>query len=106
MSVPRAGAGRHVSYSGTRPAAENGKKNVKENDATEEQVPGEDLSIDPNPTSFLGDNSKNDWSRSYFGLSVEPFPKEVADILQASLDPADIEIKPGRVFFKRASNMW
>lgn len=44
---------------------------------------------------YTGDGSTNDWSKSYFGLSVEPFSKEVAEILQAPLDPLDIEIKPG-----------
>lgn len=36
-----------------------------------------------------------DWSKSYHGLSVQPFPKEVADILLAPIDPLDVEIKPG-----------
>ncbi|TCD68482.1 hypothetical protein EIP91_010657 [Steccherinum ochraceum] len=35
-----------------------------------------------------------DWSRSYHGLSHQPFPKEAADILLAPVDPMDIEIKP------------
>lgn len=41
----------------------------------------------------LGD--KVDWSRSFHGLSAEPFAKEVADILLAPLVPEDVEIKPG-----------
>ena len=44
---------------------------------------------------FTGDGTGSDWSKSYFGLSSEPFPKEVAEILQAPLDPNDVEIKPG-----------
>jgi hypothetical protein len=49
----------------------------------------------------IGDESgflagdKNDWSRSYHGLSSQPFPKEVADILLAPVDPLDVEMKPG-----------
>jgi hypothetical protein len=39
--------------------------------------------------------SATDWSRSYHGLSTEPFHTEVADILQASIEPLDIEMKPG-----------
>ncbi len=39
-----------------------------------------------------------DWSRSYHGLSTQPFPPEVADILLASIDPLDIEMKPGTSF--------
>lgn len=36
-----------------------------------------------------------DWSRSYYGLSKESFPKEVTDVLLAPLNPMDVEIKPG-----------
>jgi hypothetical protein len=39
--------------------------------------------------------SATDWSRSYHGLSTQPFAPEVADILLASIDPLDIEMKPG-----------
>jgi hypothetical protein len=39
--------------------------------------------------------SATDWSRSYHGLSTQPFPQEVAEILQAAIDPLDIEMKPG-----------
>ena len=42
--------------------------------------------------------SATDWSRSYHGLSTQPFPLEVADVLQASIDPLDIEMKPGQSF--------
>jgi hypothetical protein len=44
--------------------------------------------------------SATDWSRSYHGLSTQPFPPEVADILLASIDPLDIEMKPGTSFCK------
>ena len=44
--------------------------------------------------------STTDWSRSYHGLSAQPFPSEVADILLASVDPLDIEMKPGTSFYK------
>jgi hypothetical protein len=47
-------------------------------------------------SGFLGNGDKNDWSKSYFGLSVEPFAKEVSDILLAPVDPLDVEMKPGR----------
>ncbi|KAI0650446.1 mitochondrial genome maintenance MGM101-domain-containing protein [Trametes meyenii] len=40
------------------------------------------------------DPSHPDWSRSYFGLSTQPFPKEAADVLMTPLDPQDVEIKP------------
>jgi hypothetical protein len=37
----------------------------------------------------------SDWSKSYHGLSTQPFSKEIADLLQAPIDPLDIEMKPG-----------
>ena len=55
--------------------------------------------VDTDPVDILpdlkGSDGTTDWSRSYAGLSVQPFPKEVADILQNPLDPLDVEIKPG-----------
>jgi hypothetical protein len=44
--------------------------------------------------------SSTDWSRSYHGLSTQPFPSEAADILLAPINPLDIEMKPGASFFK------
>ena len=44
--------------------------------------------------------STTDWSRSYHGLSTQPFAPEVADVLQASIEPLDIEVKPGPSFRK------
>lgn len=43
----------------------------------------------------LGSEKKIDWSKSFHGLSVEPFSKETADVLLAPLDPEDVEVKPG-----------
>ena len=42
-----------------------------------------------------GDGSPSDWSRSFHGLSSQPFDKEISEILLAPVDPIDIEIKPG-----------
>lgn len=38
----------------------------------------------------------NDWSKSYHGLSSVAFSKDIADVLQAPVDPLDIEMKPGQ----------
>lgn len=38
----------------------------------------------------------HNWSSSFFGLSTEKFPKEVADILLEPISADDIEIKPGK----------
>jgi hypothetical protein len=57
----------------------------------------------PMPSPFLeslGDDgglAATDWSKSYHGLSSAAFPREAAEILQAPLDPNDIEMKPGRL---------
>ncbi|OSD04550.1 Mgm101p-domain-containing protein [Trametes coccinea BRFM310] len=40
-----------------------------------------------------------DWSRSYFGLSTQPFPKEVAEVLMTPVDPMDVEIKPDGLIY-------
>ncbi|KAL1885619.1 hypothetical protein Plec18167_001114 [Paecilomyces lecythidis] len=42
---------------------------------------------------------KVDWTRSFHGLSAAPFPKEVADILLAETDPAEVEIKPDGIVY-------
>lgn len=49
------------------------------------------------PGDFVSgsDNGASDWSKSYHGLSVEAFPREIAEILLSPLDQLDIEIKPG-----------
>lgn len=40
----------------------------------------------------------HNWSSSFFGLSTEKFPREVADILLEPINAEDIEIKPGKQF--------
>lgn len=42
-----------------------------------------------------GDGSPSDWSRSFHGLSSQPFDKEITEILLAPVDSVDVEIKPG-----------
>ena len=50
----------------------------------------------PYPEAILDiPSTGTDWSRSYAGLSMEPFPKEVSEILMAPVDPMDVEMKPG-----------
>ena len=72
----------------------------------DETVPENELAVEPAssrlshiafPGDFVsgGDSGANDWSKSYYGLSVEAFPKDIADILLAPLDELDIEMKPG-----------
>ncbi|KAL2839572.1 mitochondrial genome maintenance MGM101-domain-containing protein [Aspergillus pseudodeflectus] len=44
-------------------------------------------------------NDKIDWTRSFHGLSAEPFPREIADILLAETDPEEVEIKPDGILY-------
>jgi len=50
-----------------------------------------------------GDGSPTDWSRSFHGLSSQPFDKEISDILLTPVDPIDIEVKPGMLLFANAA---
>ncbi|KAL2802374.1 mitochondrial genome maintenance MGM101-domain-containing protein [Aspergillus granulosus] len=47
-----------------------------------------------NPTA-----DKIDWTRSFHGLSAEPFPREISDILLAETDPEEVEIKPDGILY-------
>lgn len=47
------------------------------------------------PLGFSGSEVPTDWSRSYHGLSMQPFDDKVADVLLAPIDPKDVEMKPG-----------
>lgn len=42
---------------------------------------------------------KIDWTRSFHGLSAEPFPEKAAKILLAELDPKEVEIKPDGIVY-------
>lgn len=42
-----------------------------------------------------GPDGATDWSRSYSGLSTQPFSAEISAVLQAPIDEMDVEMKPG-----------
>ncbi|KAJ5281657.1 hypothetical protein N7478_007029 [Penicillium angulare] len=42
---------------------------------------------------------KIDWTRSFHGLSAQPFAKEAADILLAEIDSNEVEIKPDGIVY-------
>ncbi|KAA1466530.1 mitochondrial genome maintenance MGM101 [Dentipellis sp. KUC8613] len=68
-------------------------------DTPPESVPSSSA-LDSPPPPFLGENTTpTDWSRSYHGLSTQPFPKEVADVLLAPVDPMDVEMKPDGMIY-------
>ncbi|CAA7258521.1 unnamed protein product [Cyclocybe aegerita] len=61
--------------------------------------PPTDLSAASPLPEILGSDGTTDWSRSYSGLSQQPFPKEVADVLLAPIDPDDVEVKPDGLLY-------
>jgi hypothetical protein len=49
---------------------------------------------------FLDDDTTQvDWSRSFHGLSTQPFSDEAAKVLTAPLDTNDVEIKPDGIIY-------
>jgi hypothetical protein len=40
-----------------------------------------------------------DWTRSFHGLSAEPFSKEAADVLLAPIPAEDVECKPDGILY-------
>ena len=71
-------------------APANGTQNTNNNFMNDTPTPLPEF-----PIGNLNGESQYDWSKSYFGLSTQAFPKDVADVLLAPLDSMDIEIKPG-----------
>lgn len=52
------------------------------------------------PPPVLDENEKQvDWTRSFHGLSSEPFSSEQSAILQQPLDEDDVEIKPDGIIY-------
>lgn len=79
------------------PSTANEIEQVESTEVQKTQSTAEPSSVSEQARIYHGDGSRTDWSRSYHGLSVEPFPKEAAEILQAPLDPENIEVKPGEL---------
>ncbi|RMZ85970.1 hypothetical protein DV737_g20, partial [Chaetothyriales sp. CBS 132003] len=62
--------------------------------------PEPSISDAPPPATLQEDDvHRIDWSKSFHGLSTQPFSKEIADILLAPIDPDDVEIKPDGIIF-------
>ena len=40
-----------------------------------------------------------DWTKSFHGLSVQPFSKDAADVLLAPINQGDVEIKPDGIIY-------
>ena len=55
--------------------------------------------LDDPPPVLSPDEKQVDWTRSFHGLSKEPFSKEATDALLERIDPEDIEIKPDGIIY-------
>jgi len=85
-------------YSTSTPTSSNGSSTrnpevVSKSPNNVEKVPHPVL---PDATAPDG---TTDWSKSYAGLSSQPFPKEISDILLAPLNPQDVEMKPDGMIY-------
>ncbi|EXJ58164.1 hypothetical protein A1O7_05589 [Cladophialophora yegresii CBS 114405] len=56
--------------------------------------------LEDQPLTLQEDDPSNvDWTRSFHGLSTEPFSKEAAAVLLAPIDPEDVEIKSDGIIY-------
>ncbi|KAI7874563.1 mitochondrial genome maintenance MGM101 [Lichtheimia hyalospora FSU 10163] len=64
-----------------------------------------DNNVGPFPASdsfdqpFQEASSAQDWSRSFHGLSTQPFSREIANVLQEPIAPDDVEITPDGLLY-------
>ncbi|OAX84691.1 mitochondrial genome maintenance protein MGM101 [Emergomyces africanus] len=58
-----------------------------------------DLPDATNNTSSSSSKDHVDWTRSFHGLSAQPFSKEAAEILLQEVNPDDVEIKPDGIVY-------
>jgi hypothetical protein len=65
-------------------------------DSLLEPLPSAAAAAEPVPAANDNGTTELDWSTSFHGLSVQPFPSEAANILMQPIDPNDVEIKPGK----------
>src|SRR5256885_1961743 len=64
--------------------------------AVEETARPEEIESLNDAPMFLDDDTiQIDWSRSFHGLSTQPFSEEAAKVLTAPVEIDDVEIKPG-----------
>lgn len=64
--------------------------------AVEENARPEEIeSLNDAPIFLDDDTTQVDWSRSFHGLSTQPFSEEAAKVLTAPIEINDVEIKPG-----------
>jgi len=67
-------------------------------------VPPSTPATEDSKTEFVlpdakGRDGATDWSRSYSGLSTQPFSAEISEVLQAPIDEMDVEMKPDGLIY-------
>lgn len=90
-----------------KPADRNGNgnapltPNAKKPASIDDQSPIQDISTGlADEPLILDEGSRQvDWSRSFHGLSAQPFSKEAADVLLAEIPVDDVEVKPDGIIY-------
>ncbi|PFH47799.1 hypothetical protein AMATHDRAFT_151271 [Amanita thiersii Skay4041] len=82
-------------------ATQNGTSSQPAKNQEYPSTEGNHFNEQPIPDLLTNGNGEGhtDWSRSFFGLSTQPFSKEITDTLLAPLKPEDIEIKPDGLIY-------
>ncbi|KAI8804840.1 mitochondrial genome maintenance protein MGM101, mitochondrial precursor [Cladochytrium replicatum] len=79
----------------TTPPQSGPKKPATSNPLKSEAVSGSDLGEGKGEGFYLEDDA----ATSFEGISAQPFPKEALDILNAPINPDDVEIKPDGMLY-------
>jgi len=74
-------------------------ESVPSSEALLQTAPATAYTSEAGSSSAAPDGLPTDWSKSYFGLSAEPFSKEISEVLLAPTDPLDIEMKPDGLIY-------
>ena len=67
----------------------------------DDQSPIQDMTtgLADEPLLLDEDSRQVDWTRSFHGLSAEPFSKEAAEVLMAPIPFDDVEVKPDGIIY-------
>ncbi|KAK0117630.1 hypothetical protein ONS95_011962 [Cadophora gregata] len=70
-------------------------------DSIDDQSPIKDMAggLADEPLILDEESRQVDWTRSFHGLSAQPFSKEAAEILLASIPADDVEVKPDGIIY-------
>ncbi|KAH8598955.1 mitochondrial genome maintenance MGM101-domain-containing protein [Bisporella sp. PMI_857] len=76
-------------------------KPISKSSSIDDQSPIQDMTdgLADEPLMLDEGSRQVDWTRSFHGLSSQPFSKEAADILMASIPFDDVEVKPDGIIY-------